>query len=538
LAKSQSGDSETTQSSSFAEIFKVEEKKLQLEQESNALSIAAVLATIQAPVSLDAASVLDAEVGSEVGKLGAQSALQATLTTQPMPELLPNKTGDSQVKTAVEENMFKNQVSTSMPTVVRAEVAKAKTVEMPSSESVVSDTAMDLPTTVRAEVVSAKPVVIAKMVDVPYSVPVISDTAIDLPTAVRTEVASAKPVVEAKAVEIPSSAPVVSDIAIDLPTLVRAEAANAKPVVEAKAVEMPSSAPVVLDTAIDLPTAVRTEVANAKPVVEAKAVEMPSSAPVVLDTAPTVVRVETVSAKPVVEAKTVEMLSSAPVVLDTAPTVVRVETVSAKPVVEAKAVEMSSRVSIPIQVDDLLKAQLNQKDTRSASETPAPVFETKPVMTAPTVETVVVKEAATQGNAQINEVIQQIMSQMKVKIKSGATSMRLQLNPKELGAIEVQMIRNTEGVSVTFFAEQVSTGHLLETQMNQLRQSLKDAGVQLTGLNVSQHDQPKQEGGFFKQDPAFSQYFQRGAPQTETANKERERPERIGGSSTAIDYLI
>jgi flagellar hook-length control protein FliK len=148
------------------------------------------------------------------------------------------------------------------------------------------------------------------------------------------------------------------------------------------------------------------------------------------------------------------------------------------------------------------------------------------------------KLTTSQVNIQSLEVVQQIMSQMKVRIKSGASSMRLQLNPKELGGIEVQMIRNTEGVSVTFFAEHASTGHLLETQMNQLRQSLKDAGVQLTGLNISQQNQPKQEGGFFKQRPFLGQYFQDDSPQIEIANKDGEHRERIGGSLNEIDYLI
>ena len=116
--------------------------------------------------------------------------------------------------------------------------------------------------------------------------------------------------------------------------------------------------------------------------------------------------------------------------------------------------------------------------------------------------------------------------------------MRLQMNPKDMGAIEVHMVSNAKGVSVTFFAEQAGTGQLLETQMDHLRQSLKDAGVQLTNLNISQHDQPKQEGGFQKQDPHFGSFSQRVAPQAETANKERARPERIGGSISEVDYLI
>ena len=157
-------------------------------------------------------------------------------------------------------------------------------------------------------------------------------------------------------------------------------------------------------------------------------------------------------------------------------------------------------------------------------------------------ETPVVKEAGsfsiTDVNVQTSEVIQQIMSQMKIRMKGGATSMRLLLNPKELGEIEVQMVRNTQGVSVTFIAEQANTGKMLEIQINQLRQSLKDAGVQLTDLNFSQHNQPKQEGGFLRQSPQFSQYLPASTPQTEIVNKVLERPERIDGLSNEVDYLI
>lgn len=148
------------------------------------------------------------------------------------------------------------------------------------------------------------------------------------------------------------------------------------------------------------------------------------------------------------------------------------------------------------------------------------------------------KWSPAQVTVQADEVIQQIMGQMKIKIKSGNTSMHLQLNPKDLGSIDVQMVKSAQGVNVTFVTEQASTGQLLETQINQLRQSLKDAGLQLTGLNINQHDQPKQEGGFFKQGPHFGEYSQRHTPQLETTTSDRGRPERIGGSSNEIDYLI
>ena len=134
-------------------------------------------------------------------------------------------------------------------------------------------------------------------------------------------------------------------------------------------------------------------------------------------------------------------------------------------------------------------------------------------------------------------VIEQITSQMKARIKSGETSISMQLDPGELGKIEVQMTHNAQGVSVSFITEQASTGQLLESQVNQLRQSLKEAGVQLTNLNISQHHQPNQEGGSFKQGQPFVQNARRDVSQPEES-AERMRPQRIGGQTSEIDYLI
>jgi len=148
------------------------------------------------------------------------------------------------------------------------------------------------------------------------------------------------------------------------------------------------------------------------------------------------------------------------------------------------------------------------------------------------------KSAVTQIEPAFKDVIDQITSQMNARIKSGETSIRMQLNPKELGAIEVQMTHSAQGVSVSFITEQAGTGQLLESQANQLRQLLKDAGVQLTNLNVSQHNQSNQQGGPFKQGQQFVQNPRRDTPQAEALIQERMRPQRIGGLTSEIDYLI
>ncbi len=143
-----------------------------------------------------------------------------------------------------------------------------------------------------------------------------------------------------------------------------------------------------------------------------------------------------------------------------------------------------------------------------------------------------------QINAQAAEVAQQVIRHLRSNINSGSTSMHLQLNPKELGAIDVQMVSSSEGLHVTFFAEQVQTGKLLESQLPQLRESLVDSGVQLSGLNISQHNHSGQKGETFGQNTNFAQTSQRDLPQDKANNQEASPAERRTGKSSEVDYLI
>ncbi len=115
--------------------------------------------------------------------------------------------------------------------------------------------------------------------------------------------------------------------------------------------------------------------------------------------------------------------------------------------------------------------------------------------------------------------------------------MRLQLSPRELGEIDVHMVSDSEGVHVTFFAEQASTGKLLETQLDQLRASLVDSGVHLSGLDIGQHNQSGQKGGGFEQNPNFTQNFSRNFPDAQPASQEKPGLERSLGRSSDVDYF-
>jgi flagellar hook-length control protein FliK len=107
-----------------------------------------------------------------------------------------------------------------------------------------------------------------------------------------------------------------------------------------------------------------------------------------------------------------------------------------------------------------------------------------------------------------------------------------------LGAIEVEVLKDVQGVRVTFFAEQSSTGKLLETQLTQLRQSLVDSGVQLSSVNIGQHSHAGQEGGFQHQNTNFAHTSHREEYQNELHVQERPHTERGTRQTSEVDYLI
>jgi hypothetical protein len=99
------------------------------------------------------------------------------------------------------------------------------------------------------------------------------------------------------------------------------------------------------------------------------------------------------------------------------------------------------------------------------------------------------REPSLRPETQAVTLAQQIQEGMEASIRQGKTSLRIQLSPQELGAIDIRLVSGPTGVSMTVIAEQASTGRLLEAQINQLRQNLADAGVQLSNFNINHQSQ-------------------------------------------------
>lgn len=111
-------------------------------------------------------------------------------------------------------------------------------------------------------------------------------------------------------------------------------------------------------------------------------------------------------------------------------------------------------------------------------------------------------------------ILNQVTDQLKTATASNKDTLKIQLQPENLGKVDVRIVRGgNDGIQFYFTADTPSTSRLLQANLNQLQQSLMEAGVKVGNMSVSYQGQPGQQNNngqsqrkngfsFFAQDDA------------------------------------
>lgn len=138
--------------------------------------------------------------------------------------------------------------------------------------------------------------------------------------------------------------------------------------------------------------------------------------------------------------------------------------------------------------------------------------------------------------------IQQIVQETAASLKAGKSTVHLQLTPQDLGTIDIRLTSDSKGLGITIMTEHASTGRMLESQVENLRQSLSDAGLNLSNLNFSMKDGSGQMGQNQAQtnqedrSNSYNTLFQRSW-NSDTDAEKSATPSRLSLLQSSIDYL-
>jgi flagellar hook-length control protein FliK len=110
------------------------------------------------------------------------------------------------------------------------------------------------------------------------------------------------------------------------------------------------------------------------------------------------------------------------------------------------------------------------------------------------------------SEAEAPDFVAQVRTQIENAVRVRAPRLRIQLQPEELGRIEVQLQINGDGMKVSLNAESTTTGILIERHVHELRQSLADMGIELGELSINQESgqNPQQQSSNNQTHSAFS----------------------------------
>ncbi len=81
--------------------------------------------------------------------------------------------------------------------------------------------------------------------------------------------------------------------------------------------------------------------------------------------------------------------------------------------------------------------------------------------------------------------IQKISHEVVELARENGKSMKIQIQPENMGKIDLRLVSNSDGMRIVMTTEVPATGKLLETHLDQLQRQLADAGISISGMSVN-----------------------------------------------------
>lgn len=94
-------------------------------------------------------------------------------------------------------------------------------------------------------------------------------------------------------------------------------------------------------------------------------------------------------------------------------------------------------------------------------------------------------QSTTAYTSNTQEIMDQILSNIRIRITPNVDSLEMQLHPQSLGTVHVQLTNHAGEITAMFHVQNEAVKTAVETQMIQLKEALNDQGVKVEAIEVS-----------------------------------------------------
>lgn len=117
------------------------------------------------------------------------------------------------------------------------------------------------------------------------------------------------------------------------------------------------------------------------------------------------------------------------------------------------------------------------------------------------------------------EIMQQILDYIKVSVKPDMTSLQMQLNPEELGTLQIEVSNKNGMLTAQFTTQDEGVKAIIESQLVQLKENLNEQGLKVQAVEVTVASQ--------QFDRNLDKNGNQGTAQEETSNAPKKQIRRI-----------
>lgn len=148
-------------------------------------------------------------------------------------------------------------------------------------------------------------------------------------------------------------------------------------------------------------------------------------------------------------------------------------------------------------------------------------------------------EEAIAAAAQVREIANQVIEQIKIVIRPEQTNMELQLNPEHLGRVHLTITEKEGMMTAQFTTQTMVAKEALESQMEVLKESLQNQGIRVEAIEVAvsefgfERDRDADRNNGETQDRRRRQNGVRNVGESEDAPKMEDY---INATDSSVDY--
>lgn len=138
---------------------------------------------------------------------------------------------------------------------------------------------------------------------------------------------------------------------------------------------------------------------------------------------------------------------------------------------------------------------------------------------------------------QMQEIVDQVVENIKITLSADSTSMEIQLNPEHLGKVNLSVLAKHGQLTASFVVDNHMAKEAIESQLSVLKECLNEQGIKVEAIEVTVAEQGFSQNDFMNQGQGSFQNQAKRSNSASRMRKEDDLTEEVEEESVSINAI-